>query len=67
MRIAGGVEVAGSSIASQSSVEHGLLKRTERRQVLCRGLGDDARDHVGEALAPQECRQGFVPVDAFVM
>ena len=64
MRIAGGAEVAGSSIASQRSVEHGLFKRPERRQVLCRGPGDDACGHVEEALAPQERGQGFVPDDA---
>ena len=64
MRIAGGAEVAGSSIASQRSVEHGLFKRPERRQVLCRGPGDDACGHVEEAFAPQERRQGFVPNDA---
>ena len=64
MCVAGGAEVAGSSIASQRSVEHGLFKRPERRQVLCRGPGDDACGHVEEALAPQERRQGFVPDDA---
>ena len=64
MRIAGGAEVAGSSIASQRGVEHGLLKRPERRQVLCRGPGDDACGHVEEALAAKERRQGFVPDDA---
>ena len=64
MRIAGDAEVAGSSIASQRSVEHGLLKRPERREALCRGPGDDACGHVEEALAPQERRQGFVPDDA---
>ena len=53
MRIAGGAEVTGSSIASQRSVEHGLFKRPERRQVLWRGPGDDAGGYVEEALAPR--------------
>ena len=66
MRIAGGAEVAGSSIASQRSAEHGLLKRPERREALCRAPGDDACGHVEEALAPQERRQGFVLDDAAV-
>ena len=63
-RSAGVAEVAGSAIPSQHSVMHGLLNRPERRQVLCRGPGDDGCGHVEEALAPQERRQGFVPDDA---
>ena len=40
-RFAGVAEFAGSEIGSQHSVVHGLLTRPERRQVLCRGPGDD--------------------------
>ena len=52
MRIAGVAEVAGSAIPSQHSVVHGLINRPERRQILCRGPGDDGCGHVEDALAP---------------